>query len=88
MNLKQIFAKATIAGGLGIAALGLSTAIGHAAPTSQDLSATTWAQGWGWGHHGWGGGWGNPWYWAPPPPPPPPWGYPGYVGWGGGGWGC
>ncbi|WP_232006274.1 hypothetical protein, partial [Mycobacterium sp. 852013-50091_SCH5140682] len=47
MELKRIFAKAAIAGGLGIAALGLSTGIGHAAPTSQDLSTTTFVQGWG-----------------------------------------
>ncbi|GAS86280.1 uncharacterized protein RMCB_0376 [Mycolicibacterium brisbanense] len=90
MKLKRTFAKAAIAGGLGIAALGLSAGIGHAAPTSQDLSTTTFVQGWGWGHHGWGPGWGQPWYWGPPPPPPPPpWGYPGYgyAGWGGG-WGC
>ncbi|GAB5901562.1 hypothetical protein OKHIL_73710 [Mycolicibacterium mageritense] len=89
MNLTRIFAKATIAAGLGIAALGAASGVAHSAPPSPDLSATVWAQGgWGWGHHGWGPGWGGgPWYWGAPPPPPPPWGYPGYAGWGGG-WGC
>ncbi|CDO24706.1 hypothetical protein BN978_05206 [Mycolicibacterium mageritense DSM 44476 = CIP 104973] len=55
MKLTRIFAKATIAAGLGIAALGAASGVAHSAPPSPDLSATVWAQGgWGWGHHGWG----------------------------------
>jgi hypothetical protein len=93
MQIKKMFAKSMIAAALGVAALGLSTGVGHAAPPSPVAPTTVWVQGGGWdwgpGHHGWGPGWGRaaPWYWAPPPPPPP-WGYPGYYGGGWGGWGC
>lgn len=93
MNLKKKIAEAAFIAGLGVVVYGLGAGVGHAAPPSQDLPATTWSQGgghgwyWGPGGHDGGPGWGAPWYWGPPPPPPP-WGYPGYYGGWGHGWGC
>jgi hypothetical protein len=90
MNLKKKLAEASFTAALGVAALGLGGGVGHAAPPTQDLPATTWPQdgggGWGWGGWGWGGGWGG-WggwgwggggHWGG-------WNWPGWGGWGG--WG-
>jgi hypothetical protein len=76
MGLKRVAAGATIAGMLGFAAVGLSTAVAGAAPVLPNAPATPWVQdhhghGWGggdgdgggdWGDGGWGGGpgWGAP----------------------------
>jgi hypothetical protein len=77
MNLKKKLAEASFTAALGVAALGLGGGVGHAAPPTQDLPATTWPQdgggGWGWGGWDWGG-WGG-------------WGGHGWGGWGGHGWG-
>jgi hypothetical protein len=83
MNLKKKLAEASFTAALGVAALGLGGGVGHAAPPTQDLSATTWPQdgwggwGWGWGGWGWGGNWGN---WGG-------WGWGGGGNWGNWGWG-
>jgi hypothetical protein len=82
MNLKKKLAEASFTAALGVAALGLGGGVGHAAPPTQDLPATTWPQdgggGWGWGGWDWGGwgGWGGH-----------GWGGHGWGGWGWGGWG-
>jgi len=77
-NLKTIAAATTIAGALGLTALGMGEGEANAAPPSPVASGTPWAQdGHGHGHgHGdegdWGDGgdWGPSWngpgpYWAP-----------------------
>jgi hypothetical protein len=63
MNLKTIAAGATIAGALGLTALGIGPGVANAAPPTPVTSGTSWQQygGWGWGpgghgHGGWGGG--------------------------------
>lgn len=74
-HLKTIAAGATIAGSLGLAALGIGAGVANAAPVPSQVGWAQWGGGWdhgpGYGHGGWGGGYGGgPGYWAPPPPPP------------------
>jgi hypothetical protein len=78
---KTIAAGATIAGSLGLAALGLGSGLANAAP-SPVLSQVGWSQwgGWGPGHGPGGPGWGRGPEWGPPPPPA--YGYGGYGGYG------
>jgi hypothetical protein len=72
MNLKKILSEATVAGALGLAALGLGVGLANAAPPSPATSGTPWQQhGPGHGHgHGHDGDWGDwedggPWYGPP-----------------------
>jgi hypothetical protein len=75
IDLKTIAAEATIAGALGLTALGMSAGVANAAPPSPVTSGTPWPQdkphGDGHGHDGdWngGGGWGGgPWHGPPGP---------------------
>jgi hypothetical protein len=62
INLKPIAAGATIAGALGLAALGIGTGVANAAPPSPVTSGTLWQQdrGGDWGHGPGGGDWGGP----------------------------
>lgn len=70
IDLKTIAAEATIAGALGLTALGMGAGVANAAPPSPVTSGTPWAQDKP--HHGdwddwddrgdWGGG---PWYGGP-----------------------
>jgi hypothetical protein len=75
---KTFAAGATIAGSLGLAALGLGSGLANAAP-SPIATQVGWSQwgGWGPGHGPGGPGWGRGPGWGPPPPPPPPY-YGGY----------
>ena len=72
MNLKKILSEATVAGALGLAALGLGVGLANAAPPSPATSGTPWQQhgpghGHGHGHDGDSGDWedGGPWYGPP-----------------------
>jgi len=70
MNLKKILSEATVAGALGLAALGLGVGLANAAPPSPATSGTPWQQhgpGHGHGHDGDWGDWedGGPWYGPP-----------------------
>jgi len=61
MNLKRIAAEATIAGTLGVSALGLGAGVANAyTPAPQSISSIQWAQDDG---HGWCFWW---WCWRPP----------------------
>jgi hypothetical protein len=55
INLKRVAAGATIAGALGLTALGMGTGVANAAPPSPVTSMTQLAQGHG-GYFGHGGG--------------------------------
>jgi hypothetical protein len=70
-TFRNVAVGATIAGSLGLAALGIGAGAANAAPAAQQVGWAQW-DGWdhgpGWGHDRWDGG---PGYWAPPPPPPP-----------------
>jgi hypothetical protein len=92
-KFKTIVAGITIAGSLGLGALGLGSGVANAAP-SPVLNGPGFALDRGWGHgpgpwggggRGWDrGGYGGP-GWAPPPPPIYDYGGYGYGGYGGGG---
>ena len=71
MKLVNIAAGVSLAGAVGVAALGIGTATANAAPSSPATQAG-FAQ-----YRHWGPG-----PWVPPPPPPPAWGY-GYGDYGG-----
>ena len=79
-HVKNAVAGFAAAGALGLAVLGIGSAVANAAPPMPGMQ---WAQDHG-GHGPWGGpghgGWDGP-RWAPPPPPPPPpyYGYGGYY---------
>jgi hypothetical protein len=81
MNLKKIAAATTIAGALGLTALGMGQGVANAAPPSPVASGTLWAQdghGHGHGHgHGDGGDWGD---WGPSWNGPGPYWGPGISG--------
>lgn len=79
IHVKTIAISATIAGSLGLAALGLGSGLANAAPAPL-ASQTGFAEYGGWGH-GRGPGWDRGPGWGPPPPPPPVYGY-GYPGYG------
>ena len=85
MNLKKIAAATTIAGALGLTALGIGKGVANAAPPSPHAS-TPWQQDDGHGHghgHGDGGDWGEGGDWGDGGPswngPGPYWG-PGISG--------
>jgi hypothetical protein len=71
LDLKTIAAGSLIAGGLGLAAIGVGTGVANAAPASPVISGPQWladdegGHGHGHGHGGDWGGWDGPRYWDP-----------------------